>query len=85
LSNEVLGYLAATGTTLAFLTQVVRVWRTRSAEDISLAMYLLFIAGVILWILYGLAIHSMPVIVANSVTLVLASAVLVGKFRFRSR
>lgn len=85
MSNEVLGYLAATGTTLAFLPQVVRVWRTRSAEDISLAMYLLFIAGVILWILYGLAIHSLPVIVANSVTLVLASAVLVGKFRFRSR
>ena len=65
--------------------QVVRVWRTRSAEDISLAMYLVFIAGVVLWILYGLQIRSLPVVLANGATLVLAGAVLVGKFRFRRR
>ena len=85
LPTEVLGYLAATGTTIAFLPQVIRVWKTRSAEDISLSMYLLFVAGVALWIAYGLAIHSVPVVAANCVTLVLAGAVLVGKFRFGGR
>jgi MtN3 and saliva related transmembrane protein len=85
LSTELLGYLAATGTTLAFLPQVLRVWRTRSAEDISLVMYLLFMAGVALWILYGMRIHSLPVVVANATALVLAGAVLVGKLRFASK
>jgi len=83
--TEWLGYGAAAGTTLAFIPQVIRVWRTRSAEDISLAMYLVFVVGVALWILYGLRIHSMPVVAANGTTLVLAGAVLVGKFRFRRR
>ena len=85
MSHEVLGYLAAAGTTFAFLPQVIRVYRTRSAEDISTAMYVLFITGVALWIAYGLAIHSVPVIAANCVTLVLAVAVLVGKLRFDRR
>ena len=85
MSPEVLGYLAAAGTTVAFLPQVIRVYRTRSAEDISTAMYVLFITGVALWIAYGLAIHSVPVIAANCVTLVLAVAVLVGKLRFDRR
>mgnify|MGYP003347351421 CR=1 FL=1 len=82
MNPSLIGSLAALGTTAAFLPQVVRVWRTRSAHDISLTMYLLFIAGVALWIVYGLQIGSMPVVVANGVTLVLALAVLVGKLRF---
>jgi MtN3 and saliva related transmembrane protein len=62
--------------------QVVQVWRTRSAEDISLGMYLLFMLGVALWFAYGLRVHAAPVWAANGVTLVLAGAVLVGKLRF---
>lgn len=85
MSHEVLGYLAAACTTVSFLPQVLRVWKTRSARDISLAMYMLFVAGVVFWLLYGLAIHSLPVILANSTTLLLAGAVLVGKFRFGSQ
>jgi MtN3 and saliva related transmembrane protein len=83
MTNEWLGYIAALGTTLAFVPQVVRVWHTRSADDISLAMYLLFMAGVAVWIVYGVRIGSLPVILANAATLVLAAAVLVGKLRFR--
>jgi MtN3 and saliva related transmembrane protein len=80
--TEVFGYAAAACTTLAFAPQAVRVWRTRSAGDISLSMYVIFICGIVMWAVYGLRIHSMPVIVANSATLLLAGSVLVAKFRF---
>jgi MtN3 and saliva related transmembrane protein len=80
--TELVGLCAATLTTVAFLPQVARVWQTRSARDISLPMYSLFTLGTVLWLLYGLAIHSLPVVLANAVTLVLAAGVLVGKLRF---
>jgi MtN3 and saliva related transmembrane protein len=82
--TETIGFAAAACTTLAFIPQALRVWRTRSAEDISLAMYLVLVTGVMLWIVYGLRIHSQPLIVANTVTLLLAGTVLAGKLRFRS-
>ncbi len=82
---EAIGYAAAACTTFAFLPQVLHVWRTRSAHDISLSMYLVMVAGVGLWIVYGLYIHSLPLVAANAVTLLLASAVLAGKLRFRDR
>lgn len=82
-ATETVGFVAATCTTFAFVPQVVRIWRTRSAEDISLAMYLTMVAGVLLWIVYGTRIHSVPLVVANAVSLVLACAVLMGKLRFR--
>ena len=81
--TESIGFIAAACTTFAFVPQVLRVWRTRSAEDISLAMYLILMAGVFLWIVYGARIHSMPVVIANCATLLLAGGVLVGKLRFR--
>jgi MtN3 and saliva related transmembrane protein len=83
--DEWLGYAAATLTTLAFVPQVVRVWHTRSARDLSLRMYLAFTVGVALWMLYGLRIGSWPVVVANGVTLVLAGAILVARLRFGGR
>lgn len=82
--TELLGYAAATCTTFAFLPQLVRVWRSRSAEDISLGMYLMFMAGVSLWIAYGVRIGSWPVVIANAATLGLAGGVLAGKLRFRA-
>jgi MtN3 and saliva related transmembrane protein len=83
--TELLGFAAAACTTLAFLPQVVYVWRRRSAEDISLSMYLIMITGVALWIAYGLRIRSVPLVAANVATLALAGAVLLGKLRFRKR
>lgn len=80
---DLLGLAAGTLTTCAFIPQVLRTWRTRSARDISLVMFLLFSLGVLLWIIYGVAIASTPVIVANGVTLVLALAILVMKLYFR--
>lgn len=80
--TEWLGLLAGTLTTIAFVPQAARVWRTRSAADISLATFLLFLAGTVLWLAYGLATGAVSVSIANGVTLVFASAILVGKLRF---
>jgi MtN3 and saliva related transmembrane protein len=77
-----IGFVAATLTTISFIPQVIKVWKTRSARDVSLGMYALFTTGVALWLAYGLLIESWPVIVANSITLFLAGAVLVMKVKF---
>jgi MtN3 and saliva related transmembrane protein len=82
MTAEAIGLLAGFLTTIAFLPQVVRVWRRRSAADISLATFLLFFAGLGFWLVYGLMVDSLPVIAANAATLVLAGAILVAKWRF---
>jgi MtN3 and saliva related transmembrane protein len=83
--TEAIGYIAAACTSFAFLPQALRIWRTRSAEDISLAMYLILVAGVLLWIAYGALIRSAPLVAANTTSLLLAGAVLAGKLRFSRR
>ncbi|SMC24826.1 MtN3 and saliva related transmembrane protein [Andreprevotia lacus DSM 23236] len=79
---DLLGLMAGACTTAAFVPQVIMVWRTRSAKDISLGMYCLFVSGVFMWLVYGILANAMPVIVANAITLVLAASVLVMKLRF---
>ena len=79
---ETLGLMAATLTTIAFVPQVVQVWRSRSAADISLAMYSLFTTGIGLWFVYGVLIESTPIIAANAVTFILALMVIIMKLRF---
>lgn len=81
-SITVLGLLAATLTTISFVPQLIKVWVSRSAHDISFWMFSLFSTGVALWLVYGIYIDSLPVILANSITLVLALAVLILKIRF---
>jgi MtN3 and saliva related transmembrane protein len=75
------GYVAAACTTGAFVPQVLRVWRTRSTHDISLKMFLVLVTGVILWIVYGFSRSDIPVIAANSVTLILTGTILYFKLR----
>jgi MtN3 and saliva related transmembrane protein len=79
---EDLGFVAAFCTTAAFVPQVVRVLRLRSARDISLPTFLLFSVGVFLWLIYGFYTGSKPVIASNAVTLVLSVSILVLKLRF---
>jgi len=74
--STLLGYPAAFLTTIAFVPQAWQSWRTRDLSGISLPMYALFTLGVALWLGYGLAIGSPPVIAANAVTLLLAATVL---------
>lgn len=80
---EVVGYAAAGLTTLSFIPQAVHSWSTRDLSGISLSMYALFTLGVGLWMLYGIALGSWPIILANAITLALAGSVLVLKVRHR--
>ena len=74
---DVLGFAAATLTTLAFVPQVVKSWKRRSVDDLSLAMLVALNIGIVLWIAYGLAIAAFPLVFANVVTLVF-TAILLG-------
>jgi len=80
---DFLGLAAGTLTTIAFVPQVVKLWRSRSTRDISLGMFVTFSIGVALWLLYGLAIHAWPIVLANAVTLLLALTILILKLRHR--
>lgn len=82
---DLIGYGAAVLTTAAFLPQAVKSWTSRDLSGISLAMYGLFTLGVGLWLAYGLAIGSWPVILANGITFILAGTVLALKIRHISR
>jgi MtN3 and saliva related transmembrane protein len=81
--TQLLGLLAGTLTTAAFLPQVLKTWKSRSAKDLSLGMFSLFCAGVLLWLVYGIVIKDVPVIAANFITLMLASSLLFFKLRFK--
>ena len=78
-----LGLIAGSLTTLAFVPQVLKTWRTKSGNDISLGMFLLFSTGVLLWLIYGILIDALPVILANGLTLLLSVAILLLKLRYR--
>ncbi len=77
-----LGLVAGTLTTIAFVPQVIRAWKTKSTKDVSLSMFTILCAGIFMWIVYGIAIGDVPVIIANVITLCLASSVIVAKLRF---
>lgn len=81
---EILGLVAGTCTTAAFLPQVLQIRRTRSASDISLLMYCTFVLGVCLWLAYGVLTSSISMILANGLTLLLAGAVLWMKLHFEN-
>ena len=82
ITPDLIGILAATLTTAAFVPQVLQTWRTRDVSGISLGMYSAFTAGVALWLVYGVLVNAWPVIIANVITTTLASVVLVLKIRY---
>ena len=77
-----LGSVAGFCTTIAFLPQVLKVWRSRSARDISLGMYAIFTIGIVCWLVYGWILAIWPIIIANIVTLVLVAALIAMKVRW---
>jgi MtN3 and saliva related transmembrane protein len=77
------GYIAGALTTLSFVPQVARAWKLRETRDLSLAMLLLFAAGILLWTFYGIWTGSMPIILANVVTFVLILVLLGMKIRYK--
>jgi MtN3 and saliva related transmembrane protein len=83
--SDMLGYAAATLTSLSFVPQAWRTFRTKDVSGISLKMYSVFTLGVAVWLAYGIVLGEVPMMVANGLTLVLACAVLVMRVRYRKR
>jgi len=80
-TEDIIGYVAATLTAISFAPQTLKVIRTRETRDLSLKMYLITTLGLATWLVYGIWIGSVPVIVSNAITVVLASVILVLKIR----
>ncbi len=83
-TTTILGYFAGFLTTISFLPQVMKTWKSRSASDLSLGMFSVFSAGVMCWLVYGFLLQETPMIFWNAVTLVLALTILVMKLKFDS-
>ena len=80
---DLFGFLAALLTTIAFLPQLYKTWKTKSADDVSLIMLILFIIGLFCWIIYGLKINSIPILVANIITFIFNFSILILKIVYR--
>lgn len=78
-----IGLMAASGTTISFLPQAIKTIRTKDTSAISLPMYILFTAGTVLWLIYGILAGAPPVIIGNFVTLIFASIILAFKIRYK--
>ena len=83
LSADAIGYIAATLTTVSFVPQAWHTFSTKDVSGISLGMYSVFTVGIALWLAYGLMLSAWPIVIANTITLVLASLILVMKLRYR--
>ncbi|MCD4833962.1 MAG: SemiSWEET transporter [Bacteroidales bacterium] len=79
----ILGLVAATCTTIAFLPQAIKAIRTRHTKDLSLGMYALLTTGIVLWLIYGVFKNDLPIILANGVTLVFAVTILFLKIKYK--
>ena len=80
-----LGYFAGFLTTVSLVPQVIKTWKTKSADDLSLGMFLVFCAGVACWLVYGFRLDAKPIYLWNLATLLLAGAILVMKLKFKGR
>jgi MtN3 and saliva related transmembrane protein len=78
-----LGLAAAILTTIAFLPQMFKTWRNKSAKDVSLVMLITFMSGLFLWLIYGIYLQALPIILANSMTLFFNFIILWLKIKYR--
>jgi MtN3 and saliva related transmembrane protein len=79
--SELIGYFAASLTTISFLPQVIQIVKTNDTKSISLGMYCIFVLGVSLWLVFGIMISSLPIILANAITLILTLTILILKIK----
>ncbi|MCC8369306.1 MAG: SemiSWEET transporter [Rickettsia endosymbiont of Oxypoda opaca] len=77
--TEIMGYIAGILTTIAFVPQVIKTYQSRSTQNISLSMYIIYCTSVVLWLIYGILINSLPLIITEMITLILSGAILVMK------
>lgn len=80
---EIIGTLAAILTTISFVPQVVKIWKLKSAENVSLSMYLVLFTGLVLWLWYGFLIDSFSIKFANTITLILVSFIIYFKIKYK--
>ncbi len=81
--TQLIGLTAGLLTTIAFLPQVIKTWKMRSAKDLSLSTFSLFFVGVALWLVYGVISNDLPIILTNVFTLILAGILLFFKLKFK--
>jgi MtN3 and saliva related transmembrane protein len=81
--HTIIGLAAGFCTTIAFLPQAIKTWKSKSAKDLSLGMYSIFCTGVILWLTYGILISDLPIILTNIASLTLALSILYFKLSFK--
>ncbi|WP_253308534.1 MULTISPECIES: SemiSWEET transporter [unclassified Rickettsia] len=77
--TEIMGYIAGILTTIAFVPQVIKTYQSRSTQNISLSMYVIYCTSVVLWLIYGILINSFPLIITETITLILSGAILIMK------
>jgi MtN3 and saliva related transmembrane protein len=77
-----LGLVAGVLTTLAYLPQLIKTWKSRSANDLSWSMLIILCTGIVLWLVYGFWVHDIPIIAANVVTFLFAAIILFLKIRY---
>ena len=82
-SFEIIGLIAAVLTTSAYVPQVYKTWKTKSAGNISLTMYLVMFVGIILWLIYGIHLNSLAMILANIFTTILTLIIIVFKLKYK--
>lgn len=79
---EFLGYIGGVLTTFCYIPQIIRVFRLKSAKEISLLFTILLLVGVVVWLFYGILLSLGPVILWNSVALVIVSVLLYAKLKY---
>ena len=83
MSIEWIGFLAAILTTGAYIPQVIKIWKIKTADGVSLSMYWVMLTGVSLWGIYGILIESYPIILANVITLILLVTIIIFKLKHK--
>ncbi|MBW4549709.1 MAG: SemiSWEET transporter [Aphanocapsa sp. GSE-SYN-MK-11-07L] len=78
-----LGLVAGVLTTIAYLPQLIKTWKSKSADDLSWSMLIILCLGIVLWLVYGVYVHDLPIIAANIVTLLFAAVILILKIRYK--
>ena len=80
---NILGLVAATFSASGFIPQLIKIVKTKLTKDISFTMFTLFLAGVICWLIYGILIHSMPIIISNIVSMIMNITIIVYKLKYK--
>jgi MtN3 and saliva related transmembrane protein len=81
--TTMLGLAAGMLTTVSFLPQLIKAWRTKRAEDISLGMLVILSLGIFLWLIYGIFIRAFPIIISNFASFILVTSILILKTKYR--